>query len=472
MKQGKVITMKSEMKTTDQEHICSESEEVSYNFDDDNLGDGDDDFDDMNNLPESKDTDRSTPTGLSSKVPKRTIKRATKNNYLDDDEEEYSEDEENDNDYSFNEDDDDEDRKIRHRIYLRGQNEKYANALEKLSILDGKLNWLEKISIDNLSNQQYSNIKEYPAINTFIDAKRTHLSSRKTSPTGIKYHPTERIKVVVGKSTFIGLEDKKSTKKSNALCKFISNGAECKLGDQCRFSHEQINKLCNSVKEGKECKFGNRCKFLHYIETNGRKPDCKFGMKCTNIKCTFIHPNGKTLQQRSQQQRSQQQRSQQQRFNSPEQQKSLMEDRAWNEIITSCAGTRKALQMGPQSQAIRSASGCSVRDVPELIVPHGKKRLCKNMFKVFKTEIEEIGLCAFGDNCVYAHSKEVVKQNLEYCMFEGECKAVKIVHIIKNDKRVRRYENNSETRKCKRLHPNERVHDFITRIQHQPTTPQ
>lgn len=460
MKEQKVITMKSEMKTTDQEHICSESEEVSFNFDDDdNLSDVDYDSDDMNNLPELKDVDGLT-TELSSKLPRRikkSTKRSTKNNnYLDDDEEEYSE-EEDDNDYSFN--DDDEDRKIRHRLYLRGQNEKYANTLEKLSILDGKLNWLEKMSFDNTTDLQHSNEKEYPAIDEFVDVvKRTHLSSRKTSPTGIKYHPTDHIKIVIGKSTFIGL--KSNVQKSNALCKFIANGAECKLGDQCRFSHEQIKKLCNSVKEGKECKFGNRCKFMHQIETNGRnqKPDCKYGMKCLNNKCTFIHPNGPNGSGR----RTGIGRTgigriyHQQRFNlgnSPEQQKS-----------------KNPREDDTGTHFIPKSDESSIGD--DEVVVLRKIWLCKNMFKIITDEIsvkiEEFGICKFGDRCIYAHSRQDIQNALQECIYKDKCNAVKLVYIIKDGKRVRRYKNNPEIRKCNRLHPNERIFDFISRIQHQP----
>lgn len=460
MKEIKVITMKSEMNNETYEHICSEnvhnsenvyndSENVNYNYDDYKYQICDDSDYDSDYLHSFYHTDEKPEIHSgSNKLPKKNKRSNKKKNYLDEDEEEYSEDEEDDN---FNENDNDEDRQIKHAIYIRQQNEKIAKDLDKLEILKDKLKWVDEKKIQILSDSSVNlNFKEYPAIEKTIDAKKLRVKNRSSksktlfaSPISIKYRPCKHIEVIIGNSTYIGM---KSPATKNIICKRVLRGEECKFGNQCIFSHNteqaQINKLCNSIKEGKECKFGDKCKFLHILQTEKKiqKPDCKYGVKCGNKKCTFIHPNGKKLQGNQNHQTTS------------------------NEPITSAISRSSSRS----TQSIYSESSSKENEIPLR-----KIWFCKNMFKITlpkvqkagePANIEKSGICRFGDSCIYAHSIEEIKQNLEKCKFEENCKNIKIIQIIKNDKKVRRYENISETRKCNRLHPKERVIDFITRL--------
>lgn len=449
MMEEKVITMKSEMKTLSSEnqmllerHICLEEvateNQVEYDYDDDVLGDVDYDSDCIEEQLSSR----------NNKTSHRLYYDAENIAHDWEEEEEFS-DEEDDDDQN----DVEEDRQIKHAIYLKSQNKKYADTLEKLSVLDGKLNWLEKIPV----NQQvvFDN-KEYPALNKKSPRKQT----AKISPS--KYSPANHIEIRVGKKTYIGLSIPKTNYKTTALCRFIANGVECKMGEKCRFSHGeqrqqqsmmQSNKLCNAIRDGRECRFEDRCKFSHNIEQyrqerqemsrqetmrmrhEQQKPNCKYGTNCGNRKCTFVHPDGKSASPRI--------------------------SKSDNSVV------EVALKTGSPRKASGSSVGVTTSFDNELF---RKIWLCKNMFNVVKdstnlVKIEETGKCRFGDHCVYAHSIEEVRQNLDHCKFNEDCKAVKITQIKKDDKKVRRYENNLESRKCCRLHPKERIIDFIKRIQ-------
>lgn len=403
MMNEKIINMKSEMQTLSRSngHICSEIAEkiednvdVDYNYydEDDVLSDVDYDSDSM----EEK---------LSYKS------RQNSHRFLDEEEEE-----------EFSDDDDDdheeEDKKIEHSIYIKLQNKKYTTALKGLTVLDGKLNWLEKTPLtDTLLSPSISLISnnEYPNIDIELPKAAKKLSSRIPSGEKIKFHPTKHIAVNIANTNFIGLKE-----------------VEQKFD-------QQIRKLCNAIREGKDCRFGDKCKFLHQIPD--QKPNCKYGIKCGNRKCTFFHPDGKIKPK------------------SPTPQQPTPPRKARSED-----SNKPAKSVSPGNVEVTTSFDPS---------SYRKIWLCKNIFKISTTsgslydsiKIEENGHCRFGDNCVYAHSTEEIRQNLEHCKFKEECKSVKITQIKKDDKKVRRYENNSETRKCCRLHPKERVIDFIKRIQ-------
>jgi hypothetical protein len=305
------------------------------------------------------------------------------------------------------------------------QNKKYTSTLQGLSVLDGKLNWLEKAPI--VGCEEPSTVFSGGPEEEYPDALRDGSIENKKSPKRIsrgrgaslpktKFYPAKHIAVKIGNTTFIGLKEKDIIKP------------------------EQIKKLCNAIRDRKECRFGDRCKFLHQLPSQ-QKPNCKYGVKCGNNKCTFIHPDGKI--------EFKPHPSSPIKLDYPIQQKR-------NSSV-------KQKETGPSSQEETSFDTSSFRKI----------WLCKNIFKISTTsgslydciKIEETGHCRFGDNCVYAHSTEQIRQNLELCRFNEECKGIKITQIKKDDKKVRRYENNPETRKCCRLHPKERVIDFIKRIQ-------
>lgn len=290
------------------------------------------------------------------------------------DEEEFEDDSDDESEI-----DETEDARIKKAILLKRQNEKYAKMLEGLSILKDKLNWLDKVPYED--NQcEYLDDSEYPPLNTFAP---TAFASKTYTPNAIKpkvvYHPASHIEIRVGETTRIVF-------KKLVPCKLFATG-KCTFGDKCKFVHDKANKV---------------------------KPLCKNGVKCTNKKCTFIHPERPSSPKPQQQQRA--------KHASPKQEAKPQEPK--------------------------------------------KMWLCKNMFKVTPTSINYIGECKFGSACIFSHSKEELAQTIEECKFKENCKSVNIVFLTKdNGKKVRRYETVGETRKCGRLHPKERVDDFIKRTQ-------
>lgn len=125
-----------------------------------------------------------------------------------------------------------------------------------------------------------------------------------------------------------------------------------------------------------------------------KKSACKKGKDCTNRKCNFFHP--------------------------------LSEKRAKPE---------------------RNAEPRRVQQEPS---PNKSKKIwfCKNLIRD--------GTCKFGNDCMYAHSNQEVKDNVSECKFGDRCRAVKKLGTS--------YVNCGE-QKCVRLHTRERIGDFIKRMQ-------
>ena len=404
-------------------HICPEKDiyiddvdtdiDVGFNYDDDDvLSDVDYDSDaieetlsyrqqNLENQLHSSSNNQKTAKAKSYRYSEEEDENRRRTIFFEEDEKEFSDDE-----YYDSDDNEEDQEEIDHAIYIKLQNKKYASMLETLSVLDGKLNWLEKIP--NCSFHSFVNNEDYPKIKqtrSFIKIPKKRITTTSNIPTKIRYYPAKHIAIKIGNKTFIGFKEHIKEEK----------------------------KLCNAIKDGKECQFGDKCKFSHKIP---KKPNCKYGVKCANKKCTFIHPESPVLEQ------------------------------------------QQILSVSPKTEHYKK----SIVRSPNIITTTSydddtsfrKIWLCKNIFKFSTTgekflydsiKIEKTGNCRFGDHCVYAHSSEEIKQNLEECKFKEECKSIKITQIKKDDKKVRRYENNPETRKCCRIHPKERFIDFIKRIQ-------
>ena len=338
--------------------------------------------------------------------------------------------------------DEEEDEEISNAIRLQLLREKSKKQLEGLSVLDGKLNWLEKVPVveSDLDND------DYPVLGAIVKPapKPKKVRTPNTSPKRRRRYVPAMITVRVGNRTYIEFE--------RVICKAVKEGRTCSYGDKCKFSHDlpkpkidYSTRLCNFIRNGEECKFEGRCKFSHDIKllkkpsggAKSAKPMCRNGLKCENRKCTFTHPPGHKKAPAAPQPQA--------RVRTPN-------------------SSPRARVRTPNS---------SPRQAP-LEAVDKKFLLCKNMFKVERGAITTIGKCRFGDECKFAHSRTEVEKKIKDNLNEFECKhkgckGVEIEFITKKDKdgkerKTRRYKN-STTRKCFKIHEKERVTDFIMRTQ-------
>jgi len=338
----------------------------------------------------------------------------------------------------FWEDEDEEDVEMSNEIRLRLLNEKDKYQLEGLSVLQGKLNWLDRVPV---GESTLVDTDEYPILGAIATGAPRQCSSKENNGkkntsnrilnrSPVKYIPS-CINVSVGKKTHIQVEP--------VYCKTVQEGGQCAFGNKCRFSHDlpapkidYSTRICNFIRNGEKCKFGSRCKFSHDINILkkrkpsgdhkerkvGVKPMCRNGIKCENRRCTFTHPSGhkKTL---------------------------ITEQRPRNRTPNS----------SPQQK-------------------NKKFILCKNMFKV-DSVISVNGKCSWGEKCMYAHSRNEVGETINndltqfQCSYGNACDGVKIHFITKKDKngkdkKTRRY-TNSGIHKCFKIHEKERPSDYIIR---------
>jgi hypothetical protein len=366
----------------------------------------------------------------------------SKRRYDDDSEDEIWEDEK-----------EEEDEEISNAIRLQMLREKSKKQLEGLSILEGKLNWLEKVPVveSDIDND------EYPVLGAIVKP-----ALKKKSPSRDahykKYVPA-MIPVRVSNKTYIEFE--------LVICKAIREGKTCVYGDKCKFSHDlpkskidYSTRLCNFIRNGEECKFEGRCKFSHDIKLLKRKRSgdkkateqkapkamCRNGLKCENRKCTFTHPPGHKK--------------------APVTPTVL---RPANEQPQRVANKSPVKTKTAKTRTPNSSPSQAPLDIVDK-----KFLLCKNIFKVERGVINIIGECRFGAECKFAHSRNEVEKKIKDNLNEFECKhkdckGVEVEFITKKDKdgkerKTRRYKN-SAIRKCFKIHEKERVSDFIVRTQ-------
>jgi len=396
-------------------------------------------------------------------------------------------DDESEDEIWEDEQDEQEDQEIANTIRLQLLREKHKKELEGLTVLDGKLNWLEKVPVieSDLDNDDYPILGAIvkPSSSKKPDSKKSDSKKSPTMPLK-SYMPAMNIKVCVGKKTYIEFEHvicksikegktctygdkckfshnlpKLKVDKANRLCNSIRNGEECKFKERCRFSHElpktDYNRLCNFIRNGEECKFKERCRFSHDVDIlkrkpsgeRGPKPMCRNGIKCENRKCTFTHPTG--------------------------------HKKAPQTLPYNSSPRMRTPNMSPR---MRTPNMSPRMRTPNMSPSHAaplepvdrKFLLCKNMFQIENGAINMIGKCRFGNDCKFAHGHLEVEKRIKDNLIDFECKqkvckGVEIKFIIKKDKdgkdrKTRRY-NNSATRKCPKIHEKERVTDFIIRTQ-------
>lgn len=325
-----------------------------------------------------------------------------------DSEEEFSEDED-ESDEPITE----EEKRVKHAIYMKLENKKAAKQLAGLSVLEGKLNWVthevEEIYTIDLDDNDFPDLS--PPRTREISPQETDSSGSGSVNTKIR-------------STNFANKPKRS---ANYIVQFVGRRPE----RHAAILFERLylmtrTRLCKYIAAGESCRFGNNCIFPHSLPKT-TKPYCRYGQNCTNSRCTFQHGTRK--------------------HESPKQRVSRI--------------TGNALP-APALMSLTVPKQTNEKDNSR------KMRLCKNIFTITSEELTETGICKFGETCIYAHTKEELRQNIEECRFGENCKSVDLVFKKKSDgKKVRRYENTSG-RKCHRLHTKERVIDYIKRTQAQP----
>ena len=377
-----------------------------------------------------------------------------------------------------------EDEEISNTLRLKLLREENKKQLEGLSALAGKLNWLEKVHPVGESDVDND---DYPVLGAIIKPT-PKAPKRKTnrSPHHTPNKPASYIEVRVGNRNFIEVRDvicksllegktcsrgekcrfshdlpKPKIDHSTRLCNFIRNNEQCKFEGRCRFSHDlskfktdHSTRLCHYIRNNEQCKFEGRCRYSHDLskrsppstDNKPPKPMCRNGLKCENRKCTFTHPPGHKK--------------------APKQ-------------LTHKPPTVRTPHSSPAARTPHSSPAARTpHSSPAARAPHSspdkKFLLCKNLFNVNGGIIETIGPCRFANNCMFAHSRMEVEKRIKDNLFEFECKhkdckGVEVEFITKKDKegkerKTRRYKN-SASRKCFKIHQNERITDFIVRTQ-------
>lgn len=324
--------------------------------------------------------------------------------------------------------------------------------------LEGKLNWTSTLdnSFDpSISLNSSVDTSEFPGLNDSMQSvsssssrsstnrkprRKSSKSSPGPSPKRRVFRPARHIDIIVGPETSIEFFKPQETgrakgAKRNSARPLRVEGA--RSPPACRIYRASLASPQNPA-----CPYGENCKFSHSVTPRGgpkkhergpqnnyklrrvtepgikKKPECRFGNQCNNKKCTFVHAFDPALDPA---------------FDSPAQ-----------DEIKDGGNSKPASEEGEGSQKFK------------------KMWLCKNMFRVTSDKIEKIDKCKFGNNCAFAHSKEEVRQVLTECKFGAECNLVQLNFVSVNNVKVRRYTNNGE-KKCFKLHPKERIIDYIKR---------
>ena len=217
-----------------------------------------------------------------------------------------------------------------------------------------------------------------------------------------------------------------------------------------------------------------RCYFGFALNKIKRR-DCRWGMNCKNSRCTFTHPKN---------------------FVRPANKNGIWcdtsvpppSDDTWAESSTGVgvflydASVAPPVVPAPTHDIPEEGWNPAVKQKPknksppEAIKPKVDKKifLCKNVYVVENGKIITNNNCKFNSNCVFSHSwteiRNLIAKNESYlCSFKEKCNGVTYEFISKPDsagvtRQVRKYKN-SDTRKCYKLHVNEKIQDYIIRTQ-------
>jgi hypothetical protein len=318
-----------------------------------------------------------------------------------------------------------EDEALLEKLKREMEREKALKQMEGLSVIRDKLNWLEKVPDVFAETDRDQTDSDFPALGTKNTAFKRLVS--KVSG-GFLLPNNSTIQVFIRDRTYIEFGDIK--------CKLYKEGL-CEKGADCEYTHDDIQsqkrgrgRVCRFVQQGKECKFTN-CKFSHDLYD----PPAS-------------HHRTKRPARR--------------------------DERPLDPTQKQAQNVFGAQNTSPKRSPPRVERAASSRPQTE----DKKFLLCRNMFKVDDKNISEIGPCKFGNNCIFAHSWNEVRERITlaptnfYCRHEsvtGRCKGVIVTKHAKTDSKgvvrtVIKYSNNPDFR-CSKLHKSERVKDFIVRTQ-------
>jgi hypothetical protein len=141
----------------------------------------------------------------------------------------YGEDDDSE-DEIWEDEEEEKDKEISNAIRLQLLRERSKKQLEGLSVLEGKLNWLEKVPIieSDVDND------DYPVLGAIVKPapkkQEPKIQMRSPNRSPVKYVPAAHIIVKKGNRTYIEFEP--------VYCKAIKEGKPCAFGDKCKFSHD------------------------------------------------------------------------------------------------------------------------------------------------------------------------------------------------------------------------------------------
>lgn len=163
-------------------------------------------------------------------------------------------DEEDSEDEIWEVDEEEDDKIISNEMRLQIMRDADRKQCEGLSVLEGKLNWLEMMPNPRESAESDLDVKQFPSLIKPVSSNQTQkvgATNKKTrSPnTSPKFVSAPSIKVTVGKKTYLGFE--------HIICKALKEGMTCLKGDACKYSHDlpkppidYSTRLCNSIRYG------------------------------------------------------------------------------------------------------------------------------------------------------------------------------------------------------------------------------
>lgn len=342
--------------------------------------------------------------------------------------------------------------------------------------LEGKLNWCDTSSTQQIEAEEIrvEKIKKDRPKFAQLSKKQFTNATQQNSPV-LLLHMGRTSWDVKRNNEPVFTGGQSITFRSN--CGYFQQYGKCQFGAKCIFFHPNTpthsKEKCKFFTQYGHCKYGNDCRFLHPVEQSvqqANKPvagkaiqqedtiqqvdkpqdklpsvdktsQCPAGSKCTNKQCCLFH--------------SHRHRSPRHKSNTATRDNFCKHGISCNRMDT-CKFIHHAETMVKQfDQHVHQEREREIK----------KMWLCKKQFQITKDAIATKNECRFGLKCLFAHSKEEVLQMVEQCKNGETCKHVSLV--FKQDeqgKKIRRYDV-VQNKKCFRIHPKERVIDYIKRTQ-------